>query len=58
VPEFAAVIRSVREEHAAGVSLIDHNMTLVMDVCDRSRCSTRGTTLAEGAPPRSAPTST
>ena len=32
VPEFAAVVRSVRDENAAGVLLIDHNMALVMDV--------------------------
>jgi branched-chain amino acid transport system ATP-binding protein len=50
VPEFAAVVRSVRDEHAAGVLLIDHNMTLVMDVCDRIQVLDQGTTLAEGAP--------
>jgi branched-chain amino acid transport system ATP-binding protein len=50
VPEFAAVVRSVRDEHAAGVLLIDHNMTLVMDVCDRIQVLDQGTKLAEGAP--------
>jgi branched-chain amino acid transport system ATP-binding protein len=50
VPEFAGVVRSVRDEHAAGVLLIDHNMTLVMDVCDRIQVLDQGTTLAEGAP--------
>ena len=30
--------------------LIDHNMTLVMDVCDRIQVLDQGTTLAEGAP--------
>ena len=58
VPEFAAVVRSVRDEHEAGVLLIDHNMALVMDVCDRIQVLDQGTTLAEGRPPRSAPTST
>jgi branched-chain amino acid transport system ATP-binding protein len=50
VPEFAAVIRSVRDEHDAGVLLIDHNMALVMDVCDRIHVLDQGRTLAEGAP--------
>ena len=50
VPEFAAVVRSVRDEHEAGVLLIDHNMTLVMDVCDRIQVLDQGRTLAEGAP--------
>jgi branched-chain amino acid transport system ATP-binding protein len=50
VPEFAAVVRSVRDDHAAGVLLIDHNMTLVLDVCDRIRVLDQGRTLAEGTP--------
>jgi len=50
VREVAAVVRSVRDEHEAGVLLIDHNMTLVMDVCDRIQVLDQGTTLAEGAP--------
>jgi branched-chain amino acid transport system ATP-binding protein len=50
VPDFAAVIRSVRDEHDAGVLLIDHNMALVMDVCDRIQVLDHGATLAEGAP--------
>ena len=50
VPEFAAVVRSVRDDHEAGVLLIDHNMALVMDVCDRIHVLDQGTTLAEGTP--------
>jgi len=50
VPEFAAVVRSVRDDHAAGVLLIDHNMALVMDVCDRIQVLDQGRTLAEGTP--------
>jgi branched-chain amino acid transport system ATP-binding protein len=50
VPEFAAVIRSVRDDHEAGVLLIDHNMTLVMDVCDRIQVLDQGRTLAQGTP--------
>ena len=50
VPEFAAVVRSVRDEHEAGVLLIDHNMALVMAVCDRIHVLDQGRTLAEGTP--------
>jgi branched-chain amino acid transport system ATP-binding protein len=50
VPEFAAVVRSLRDEHGAGVLLIDHNMALIMEICDRIHVLDQGTTLAEGAP--------
>jgi branched-chain amino acid transport system ATP-binding protein len=50
VPEFAAVVRSVRDDHGAGVLLIDHNMALIMDVCDRIHVLDQGATLAEGEP--------
>ena len=52
VPEFAAVVRSVRDDHDAGVLLIDHNMALIMDVCDRIQVLDQGRTLAEGTPRR------
>jgi branched-chain amino acid transport system ATP-binding protein len=50
VPDFAAVVRSVSEEHGAGVLLIDHNMALIMEVCDRIQVLDQGATLAEGTP--------
>ena len=50
VPAFAAVVRSVRDDHGAGVLLIDHNMSLIMDVCDRIHVLDQGRTLAEGTP--------
>jgi branched-chain amino acid transport system ATP-binding protein len=50
VPDFAAVVRSVRDDHKAGVLLIDHNMALIMEVCDRIHVLDQGATLAEGAP--------
>ncbi len=50
IDEFAAVVRSVADEHDAGVLLIDHNMALVMDVCDRIQVLDHGATLAEGTP--------
>ena len=50
VPDLAAVVRSVRDEHGAGVLLIDHNVTLILDVCDRIQVLDQGRTLAEGTP--------
>jgi branched-chain amino acid transport system ATP-binding protein len=50
VPEFAAVVRSVADEHGAGVLLIDHNMALIMGICSRIQVLDQGTTLAEGTP--------
>jgi branched-chain amino acid transport system ATP-binding protein len=50
VPDFAAVVRSIRDEHNAGVLLIDHNMALIMEVCDRLHVLDQGRTLAEGTP--------
>jgi branched-chain amino acid transport system ATP-binding protein len=50
VPAFSVVIRALRDEHGAGVLLIDHNMALIMSVCDRIHVLDQGRTLAEGAP--------
>jgi branched-chain amino acid transport system ATP-binding protein len=50
VPEFASLVRPVCADHGAGVLLIDHNMSLIMEVCDRIHVLDQGRTLAEGAP--------
>jgi branched-chain amino acid transport system ATP-binding protein len=50
VTDFAQVVRTVRDENGAGILLIDHNMALIMDVCDRIHVLDQGRTLAEGAP--------
>jgi branched-chain amino acid transport system ATP-binding protein len=50
IPAFAAVVRSVRDDFGAGVLLIDHNVALIMEVCDRVHVLDRGHTLAEGTP--------
>ena len=50
VPEFTWVVRAVRDDHNSGVLLIDHNMALVMSVCDRIVVLDQGRTLAEGTP--------
>ena len=50
VPPFARLIESVRSDHGAGVLLIDHNVPLIMDVCDRVVVLDQGMVLAEGTP--------
>ena len=49
VPDFVAVVRLVRQRDA-GVLLIDHNMALIMEVCDRIHVLDQGRTLADGTP--------
>jgi branched-chain amino acid transport system ATP-binding protein len=50
VPEFGEIVRMLRDELGAGVLLIDHNMALVMGVCDRIHVLDQGRTLAAGTP--------
>jgi branched-chain amino acid transport system ATP-binding protein len=50
VPDFAEAVRSVRDDHDAGVLLIDHNMALIMGLCDRIYVLDQGRVLAEGTP--------
>ena len=50
LPAFSEAVRSVRGERDAGVLLIDHNMGLIMAICDRIHVLDQGRTLAEGTP--------
>jgi len=50
VIEFASVIRDVRDEHGAGVLLIDHNIGLILDVSQRIEVLDQGRTIAAGLP--------
>jgi branched-chain amino acid transport system ATP-binding protein len=49
VPRFAAAVNAVRDR-GAGVLLVDHNVALVLEVCDRIHVLDQGATLAEGTP--------
>jgi branched-chain amino acid transport system ATP-binding protein len=44
------LIRRIREDFSCGVLLIEHNMTLVMDTCERLQVMASGKTIAAGAP--------
>jgi branched-chain amino acid transport system ATP-binding protein len=50
VAAFADAVRTVRDDREAGVLLIDHNMALIMETCDRIHVLDEGRTLAEGTP--------
>jgi branched-chain amino acid transport system ATP-binding protein len=50
VSDFGEAVRTVQRDHGAGVLLIDHNMALIMELCDRIHVLDQGRTLAEGTP--------
>ncbi len=50
VPDFAALVRTIADEHGAGVLLIDHNIALIMETCERIQVLDQGQVLAEGSP--------
>jgi branched-chain amino acid transport system ATP-binding protein len=50
IEAFASLVRRVRDEYGAGVLLVDHNMALIMDVCERIHVLDQGRTLAAGTP--------
>jgi branched-chain amino acid transport system ATP-binding protein len=50
ISSFADAVRSVRGDREAGVLLIDHNMALIMEICDRIHVLDQGRTLADGTP--------
>jgi branched-chain amino acid transport system ATP-binding protein len=50
IESFSALVRRVRDDYGAGVLLVDHNMAVIMDVCDRIHVLDQGRTLASGTP--------
>jgi branched-chain amino acid transport system ATP-binding protein len=49
IPRFATAVNMVRER-GTGVLLVDHNVALVLEVCERIHVLDQGATLAEGTP--------
>jgi branched-chain amino acid transport system ATP-binding protein len=49
VPRFASAVNTIRDR-GAGVLLVDHNVALVLEVCERIHVLDQGATLAEGTP--------
>jgi branched-chain amino acid transport system ATP-binding protein len=50
IASFSALVRRLRDDFGAGVLLVDHNMAVIMDVCDRIHVLDQGQTLASGTP--------
>ena len=48
--ELASLIRQIRDEYNCTVLLVEHDMRLVMDICDRICAISFGKKLAEGTP--------
>jgi branched-chain amino acid transport system ATP-binding protein len=49
IPQFATAVSMIRDR-GAGVLLVDHNVALVLEVCERIHVLDQGKTLAEGTP--------
>jgi branched-chain amino acid transport system ATP-binding protein len=50
IGSFSGLVRRVRDEYRVGVLLVDHNMAVIMDVCDRIFVLDQGRSLASGTP--------
>ena len=50
VRDLADVVTAIVNDFGVGVLLIDHNMALIMEVCDRIHVLDQGATIAEGTP--------
>lgn len=48
--ELAKLIRDIRDEYKCNILLVEHDMRLVMDICDRICAISFGRKLAEGTP--------
>ena len=48
--EMREVIAGIRNRFDCGILLIDHNMAVIMGICDRINVLDRGRTIAEGGP--------
>jgi branched-chain amino acid transport system ATP-binding protein len=48
--DLVRTIRSIRDAHGCGILVIEHNMALVMNLCDRIHVLDGGRTIAAGSP--------
>jgi ABC-type branched-subunit amino acid transport system ATPase component len=48
--QLIAAVRDIRDELGCGILLIDHDMRVIMGLCDRIQVINRGVTLAVGSP--------
>ncbi|MDQ6928981.1 MAG: ATP-binding cassette domain-containing protein [Actinomycetota bacterium] len=50
IESFCGLVRRVRDDYRVGVLLVDHNMAVIMDVCNRIFVLDQGRSLASGTP--------
>jgi len=48
--DLTSMIQSIRDAHGCGILVIEHNMALVMNLCDRIHVLNGGRTIAAGSP--------
>ncbi|MDX6541610.1 MAG: branched-chain amino acid transport system ATP-binding protein, partial [Gaiellales bacterium] len=48
--DLLATIRAVRDERGLGVLLVDHDLRLIMRLCERIHVLAEGRTICEGSP--------
>ncbi len=48
--QLAATVRAIRERLACGILIIEHNMAVIMELCDRIQVLEHGRVIALGAP--------
>jgi ABC-type branched-subunit amino acid transport system ATPase component len=48
--ELLAALRGIRDETGCGVLIVDHDLRLIMRLCDRVQVLSEGRTIAEGTP--------
>jgi len=48
--DLGGTIRAIRDRHGCGILVIEHNMALVMNLCDQIHVLNSGRTIADGTP--------
>jgi branched-chain amino acid transport system ATP-binding protein len=48
--ELGVLLRRIRDDVGLGMLVVEHDMSLVMELCDRLQVLVEGTTIADGAP--------
>ena len=56
--QLAATVTEIRRKFGCGILVIEHNMALIMELCDRIQVLEQGRSIAVGTPPRSRATRT
>jgi branched-chain amino acid transport system ATP-binding protein len=50
IEHFLPMLHRIREETGCGILIVDHDMRLIMNLCDRLHVLNYGQTIAEGTP--------